>query len=154
MSKAEHWDLARHEWQLDYVEIIYDEDDKDGYSPEQCPCGHYPISELCWLRNTENGHSTFVGNVCVRKFMDIPADTVAAGIKRIVKNQEKALNVEAGKFAYDKKWINDWELNFCLNTARKRRLSASQLAKRIQINARVIAEVRKDKQLRRGGNTS
>lgn len=139
MSEADHWNAALEEWKLEYVEVPEEGEERE---PEHCPCGHYPIIELCWLRNQQNGRSTFVGNVCVKKFMGIDAGTVADGLKRIAADTSKALNVAATKYAHERGWINNWERGFCLDTARKRKLSGRQLDKRIQINETVMAKTR------------
>ena len=46
-SVAQTWDEARREWSLYEV---YEADE-----PETCLCGHFPIIELCVLRNRRNG---------------------------------------------------------------------------------------------------
>lgn len=57
-SKSNNWDEAKTEWKL--IEIIEAEE------PETCLCGHYPIIELCELRNTLNGKGAVVGNHLLR----------------------------------------------------------------------------------------
>lgn len=136
LSEASTWGVAKLEWELDHVENVFDTDDEAEH--EECPCGHYPISELCWIRNTKNGNETFVGNVCVKKFMGMQAGTVAAGFRRVLANRQKALNEAATLFAFDKGWINEWERDFCLDTKNKRKLTGRQLAKREQINDKVL----------------
>ena len=135
MSEAEYWAAAKQEWKLEHVEVPEDGEDIE---PERCPCGHYPIIELCWLRNQQNGKTTFVGNICVKKFFGINAGTVADGLKRIAGDTSKALNEAATNYAFERKWINDYERKFCLNTRRLRLLSSKQAAKRQQINAKVL----------------
>ncbi len=138
-SVASEWDEAKHEWALDHVEVM---DVGADSPPETCPCGHFPIVELCWIRNRKNEELTFVGNVCVKKFLGLPVDTVAEGIKRIMKDETAALNSAATVFAFEQGWITDWERNFCLDTAKKRKPSQKQLDKRVQINENLLRKLR------------
>lgn len=133
-SVADRWDEARLEWA---IEDIYWEED-----PDTCLCGHFPINELCFLRNHKNNEKVLVGNQCVKKFMGLSSDKIFDAIKRISKDPEKALNLEAIKHAHTKGWINEWEHNFYFNTWRKRKLSIKMMDKRKQINRRVLAGVR------------
>jgi hypothetical protein len=139
MSVSDHWESAKLEWELDHVEVLdVDEDNPPG----TCPCGHFPIVEMCWIRNTANGRFTFVGNVCVKRFLGMPVDAVADGFRRILADVEKALNAAATEFCHGQGWINDWERGFCLDTCRKRKLSGRQLDKRVQVNSQVLARLR------------
>lgn len=133
-SVADNWESAKLEWEL---EDIYHEEE-----PDTCLCSHFPINELCYLRNTKNGNGALVGNVCVKKFLGLPSDKIFDAINRIAKDTGKALNAEAIKHAFKKKWITDWEHNFYLETWRKRELTARQSAKRAQINERVLKKIR------------
>lgn len=135
LSLSMEWAEAKHEWALDHVEVL---DAHEHAEPATCPCGHHPILELCWIRNIKNGNLTFVGNVCVKRFMGMPADTVAEGFKRIMGNTEKALGAAAVEFAHAQGWISDWEKTFCLDTCRKRKLTGRQLAKRVEVNQQLL----------------
>jgi hypothetical protein len=139
MSVSDHWESAKLEWELDHVEVL---DVDEGAPPETCPCGHFPIVEMCWLRNNANGRFTFVGNVCVKRFFGLPVDAVADGFRRIIDDNEKALNAAATEFCFSQGWINKWERGFCLDTCRKRKLTGSQLNKRVQINGQVLVRLR------------
>lgn len=134
LSVAENWDEARLEWR---IEDIYWEE-----VPDTCLCGQFPINEMCYLRNIENGRRALVGNVCVRKFMGLPSGQMFDAIKRVAKDDSKPLNAEAIGHAFAKGWITEWERKFYFDTWRKRNLSLKQMAKRIQINTRVLARVR------------
>lgn len=147
MSVSNHWESAKLEWELDHVEVLDVDEDNP---PETCPCGHFPIVEKCWLRNSSNGSFTFVGNVCVKRFFGMPVDAVADGFRRILQDSEKALNAPASEFCHAQGWINDWERKFCLDTCRKRKLTGRQLAKRIQVNLHVLARLRERGNQRRG----
>ena len=130
LSQSQHWNTAKHEWEL---EEIYEVDE-----PDTCLCGHFPIKELCILKNAINQNHVVVGNCCVKKFIGLPSDKIFQAIKRIKKDNEKSLNKIALDYAYYKKLVNNWEYNFYLDILHKRKLSMKQLQKKIQINATVI----------------
>ena len=136
-SQAKTWDEALPEWSIDR---IYWERD-----PETCLCTHHPINEYCFLLNHVTGREALVGNVCVKRFMRIDSGNLIDGIKRIAENEEKALNEAGIDFARSKGWLTDKECKFCMDTARKRKLSLKQMAWRIAINQRVMARVRTDR---------
>ena len=46
LSVEDVWDEAKLEWAL---ESVWREDE-----PDTCLCGHYPIIEICLLRNRKN----------------------------------------------------------------------------------------------------
>ena len=134
LSDADVWDRAKLEWEL---EDIYHEEE-----PDTCLCGQFPINELCYLRNTKNGNRALVGNVCVKKFLGLPSDKIFDAINRTIKDINKALNAEAIDHAFKKRWISQWERDFYFDTWRKRLLSYKQAVKRIEINERVLRNVR------------
>ncbi len=130
-SLGKTWNEAKLEWDL---QNVYRED-----QPQTCLCGHTPIIEICVLRNRLNGETADVGNVCVTKFIGLGSELIFAGLRRIAGDQNKALNEAAINYAYGQGWINAWEKGFCLNTARKRKLSPKREAKRLEINRLVLA---------------
>ena len=134
LSAADHWDLARLEWG---IEDIYMQRE-----PEACLCGHFPINELCVLWNRKNGNRATVGNVCVKKFMKLPSDKMFAAIKRVTADATKAFNVELIEHAFAKGWISQWKRGFYLDTWRKQKLSDRQMATRLQVNQKILAQVR------------
>lgn len=133
LSVAKTWDEAKLEWALH--EVYKTEE------PETCLCGHFPIIELCVLRNKKNSGSATVGNCCVKKFIGLPSDKIFQAMRRVHSKIEKALNAETIEHAYEKRWINDWEKKFYFNTLRKRNLSNNQLSKRVQINQKILARL-------------
>lgn len=68
MSQSDIWDAARLEWNLHEV--------YEANEPETCLCGHYPIIEICVLKNIINSNFTNVGNCCVKKFIGLPSDKI------------------------------------------------------------------------------
>ncbi len=80
-SRAEDWETARKEWAL--VDII------EADEPEACLCGHYPIMEICEIRNRVTGITTEVGNVCVKRFLGVRSDLIFTAVKKIRKDIKK-----------------------------------------------------------------
>lgn len=134
LSEAETWDEARLEWGL--LAIIFADE------PETCPCGHFPIVELCGIENRVNGNRTIIGNVCVKKFLGLPSGKLFAAVKRIAKDRTRSLNAETISHALDRGWITEWEAGFCRDTHGMRRLSPKQRATRVSINENVLFHVR------------
>lgn len=132
LSESKDWDEAKLEWDL---KRVYREEE-----PLTCLCGHFPIIEICVLTNRNNGNLAEVGNVCVTKFLGLESDLIFSGLRRIAKDGDKALNEAAINYAFEQRWINDWEKGFCLDTMRKRKLSAKQALKRAQINRLVLTK--------------
>ena len=89
----------------------------------------------------KNGNEAIVGNVCVKKFLNLPSDKIFKAIKRVSKDNTKALNPEAIHHIYERNWINDWEREFYLDTYRKRRLTLNQKRKREEINRIILRRV-------------
>jgi hypothetical protein len=135
LSSAATWEVAVKEWGLTGIH--------EADEPETCPCGHFPIIEVCSIRNRVTGHSTEVGNVCVKRFLGLRSDLIFAAIKRIRSDPDKALNADAVAFFYERGLLNEWEYKFCQSTMRLRNLTAPQLAKRRDINRKVLAAIKK-----------
>src|SRR6266478_1724325 len=123
-SVAETWDEAKLEWKLDAISIAEE--------PSTCLCGHFPIIELCRIRNYKNGNKAIVGNCCVKKFIGLPSDKIFQALKRVQRDCSRALNAETIEYAHQKGWINDWERRFYFDTMRNRKLSGKQSQKRIE----------------------
>ena len=134
-SVSDSWDVAKFEWAL---QEVYEVD-----VPETCLCGHFPIIELCVLKNRLNDNSATVGNCCVKKFIGLPSDKIFQAVKRVRKDEEKSLNVEAIEHAHYRGWINNWEKDFYIDIMRKRKLSERQWDKKIQINEKVLENMRR-----------
>lgn len=135
LSQSTNWDAAKLEWKL---ETIYEADE-----PEHCLCGHFPIIEVCILRNQMNLNLATVGNCCVKKFIGLPSDKIFQAIKRVRKDDEKSLNAEAIAYAHEKAWINDWERDFYLDVMRRRKLSLKQIDKKKQVNQKLALKMKK-----------
>lgn len=134
-SQAVFWDAAKLEWALDHV---YEADE-----PETCLCGHFPIVEVCELQNKMNGNRATVGNCCVKKFIGLPSDLIFQAVKRVRKDLDKSLNAQAIQYAWEKRWINDWEYKFSMDTMRKRNLSSKQMVTRTKVNEKMLANMKR-----------
>lgn len=130
LSETNSWVKAKLEWSL---ESVFSQEE-----PDTCLCGHFPIKEICLLRNRFNGNSAIVGNVCVKKFLGLPSDKIFQAVRRVRKDDTKSFNLEAIEFAYRKEWVNDWEAEFYLDIMRKRNLSPRQLEVKRQINEKLL----------------
>lgn len=130
LSQAADWETARKEWIL--VDIC------EADAPEECLCGHFPIIEVCQIKNRITGKTTDVGNVCVKRFLGFRSDLIFAGIKRVRGDHTKALNADSVVFFFDRGVLNDWEYGFLQDTLNKRKLSEKQLVTRISINKKVL----------------
>jgi hypothetical protein len=136
LSKSNKWDVVKLEWGLSEV---YEEDE-----PNTCLCGHFPIIEMCVLKNKINGNLAAVGNCCVKKFIGLPSDRIFQAVKRVRKNNKRSLNAETIEHAFTKGWINTWERDFYLDIMHKRKLSDKQALKKLQVNERLMAAIRRN----------
>jgi len=131
-SVADNWDEAKKEWEL---EEIY-----DSKYPKQCLCGHFPIKEICVIRNKLNSNKAEVGNCCVNKF--IPSTKrIFDSYKRVQRDITKAFNNDLINLVYEKGIINDWEYDFYIDTWRKRKLTYKQMKKRVSINKKILGRL-------------
>ncbi|MGN7102494.1 hypothetical protein ACTHR6_12830 [Ralstonia holmesii] len=129
LSRASTFEAARSEWVLDSIEVS-DEFDL-------CPCGQ-DIKEHCYLRNTVTGHQTYVGNVCVNRFIGIDTGTLFDGLRRIKDNPAANPNLAVIAYAEAKGFLYDKEPQFLRSTVRKRVLSSAQKAWKEKINRRIL----------------
>lgn len=133
LSVADDFVGAKSEWLLDSVCVTLDFG--------QCPCGK-KIKEHCYLKNERNGNFTWVGNVCVRQFMDINAGTLFDGLKRIRDNSSARPNVMLIKYAWDRGYLfGEHEYKFLTDINRKRKLSDKQLHWLQRINRRIVESI-------------
>lgn len=134
-NEQNNFSAACNEWDVLYFDLSEYWDN--------CPCGQ-DIKELCYIKNSLNGNTTFVGNVCVNKFMAINTTNVVAGLKRIIKNQDANINKALFEFAKQRDWFKSpKEEGFILQTMNKRNLSPAQLSWKQKINWRILNELAK-----------
>ena len=131
LSNSKDFNTARTEWILIGFEVSEEFDN--------CPCGQ-EIKEHCYIRNKLNGNITYVGNICINRFIGIETGNLFAGLRRIAEdntaNPNKDLIYHAYKFGY----IYENEYNFLMETRLKRKLSVKQIAWKKKINRRIIAK--------------
>ena len=137
LSQAPKWEQARLEWELEEISF--------GSGGDSCLCGHYPIVELCKLRNKINNNIAIIGNCCVKKFIKLPSDKIFKSIKRVKKDNNKSFNNEAIEYAKSNKWINDWEYGFYKNIMKKLSLTEKQVNTKLSINMRILLLFTKQK---------
>lgn len=132
LSVASSFEAARREWELVAVEISDEWDN--------CPCGQ-DIKEHCYIRNRRNGNTTYVGNVCINRFIQIDTGNLFEGLKRIAQDDSANANVDLIEHAYRMGYLySEKEYHFLLQTARKRNLSQAQLNWKRKINCRILAQ--------------
>jgi hypothetical protein len=120
------------EWKLAF---IYKTEELD-----HCPCGQ-PIKEHCEIANRYNGARTFVGNVCINRFLRLETATLFSGLRRIQEDRTANTNVDLIHYANERGFLYPGEFAFLLSTARKRLLSDKQLAWKEKINRRIIEQI-------------
>ena len=132
LSVARHFDAARREWDLISIEVSEEFD--------HCPCGQ-EIKEHCFIRNRLNGETTYVGNVCINRFIGIDTGNLFGGLRRIA--QDKAANANADLIEHARKfgYLYDGEYEFLMHTRLKRKLSPKQLAWKEKINRRILNKI-------------
>ncbi len=130
LSNAADWSNAKNEWRLVGIEVQEEWDN--------CPCGK-EIKELCHLRNQLNGNVTYVGNVCVNRFIGIETGNLFAGLRRIIDSETANPNEDLIIHAYQFGYIFENEYKFLMQTKRKRNLSIKQLEWKRKINRRIVS---------------
>jgi hypothetical protein len=129
LSVATDFDTARTEWALIGVEVSEEFD--------SCSCGQ-DIKEHCYIRNQINGTKTYVGNVCINRFIGIETGNLFAGLRRIAEDDTANANEDLIYHAFKLGYIFDQEYKFLMDTRRKRNLSPKQVAWKQKINRRII----------------
>jgi hypothetical protein len=130
LSVSQDFTSARSEWDLTAIEVSEEMDN--------CPCGQ-DIKEHCFITNRLTGHQTYVGNVCINRFMGISTGTLCAGLKRIAQDDTANANDDLIDYAYQKGYLFDAnELSFLRQTKLKRNLSFKQLEWKRKINRRIL----------------
>lgn len=128
-SLARVFEVARFEWDLVYVEI--------SDQPDHCPCGQQ-IFEHCYIRNRLTHSETYVGNVCINRFLGISTGNLFDGLKRIRDDLSANANEAVIDYALKNGFLYENEYKFLQSTKLKRKLSARQIAWKIKINRRIL----------------
>lgn len=129
LSQSDDFYHAKNEWKLVDVEINEDWDN--------CPCGQ-DIKELCYIKNQLNENTTYVGNVCINRFLEIDTGSLFDGLKRIAKDVNANANQDLIIHAHKLGYIFENEYKFLMSIKRKRNLSEKQRAWKQKINCRII----------------
>ncbi|MDA3832071.1 MAG: hypothetical protein PF495_01610 [Spirochaetales bacterium] len=130
LSILETFNQAKNEWKLVGVELQEDWGN--------CPCGQ-DIKELCHIENQLNGNRTYVGNVCINRFIGIDTGNLFDGLKRIAQDDTANANTDLIEHAYKLGYLySENEYKFLLSTRYKRKLSPAQLAWKQKINRRIV----------------
>ncbi len=131
LSVSQNFDVARTEWNLVAVEV----------SEEwaNCPCGQ-DIKEHCFIRNRLTENETYVGNICINRFMEISTGNLFAGLKRIANDDEANANADVIEYAYKNGYLfGENEYTFLKQTKLKKKPSSKQLEWKRKINRRIIS---------------
>jgi len=132
LSEAGSFELARLEWELIGIEVSEDFD--------HCPCGQQ-IKEHCYIENRVNQNRTYVGNVCINRFLGIETGNLFEGLRRIKEDMTANANEDLIKHAYKFGYIFEKEYGFLMQTRFKRQFSTKQLEWKKKINRRILNEV-------------
>ncbi|MFB0774645.1 hypothetical protein [Aeromonas salmonicida] len=128
LSNSQHFHIAIKEWSLVGIEISEEFDN--------CPCGQQ-IKEHCHIENRITGNKTYVGNVCINRFIGIETGRLFDGLKRIAKDSKANANKDLIEHAYKLGYIFEDEYGFLMDTCMKRKLSPKQIAWKEKINRRI-----------------
>lgn len=129
LSVATEFTAARREWILVGIEVSEEFDN--------CPCGQ-EIKEHCYIKNQLNGNTTYVGNVCINRFIGIETGNLFAGLKRITEDDTANANEDLIFHAFKFGYIFEQEYKFLMDTRLKRKLWPKQIAWKQKINRRII----------------
>ena len=132
LSRAKIFDVARTEWRLVAVEISEEVDN--------CPCGQ-EIKEHCYIQNSVTGHETYVGNVCINRFIGIDTGNLFDGLRRIAEDDAANANADVIEYANERGFLYDKEYDFLMSTRLKRTLSDKQKAWKRKINRRILNKI-------------
>jgi hypothetical protein len=132
LSDATNWDFAKREWIFEFA--YYSEE------LQTCLCGHYPIKNICVIRNKFNSQQTEVGNCCINKFLGIDdGNKIFTSIKKLKEDDTKSMSADVIDYIYNKNGISEFEYKFYRDIHRKRNLSLKQLEIKQRINIKFLA---------------
>ena len=132
LSEAETFDEAVDEWDFTAIEFVEEGD--------HCPCGQH-IHEQCFITNRHNGNTTYVGNVCINRFMGMDTKTLVAGLHRIQRDECANPNEAVIEYANARGYLFPKEYDFLIGIHRKRNFSTKQQAWKEKINRRILNQV-------------
>jgi hypothetical protein len=131
LSNSKIWDTAKVEWNFEYA--YYNEE------LQTCLCGHYPIKNICVIKNVQNKKETEIGNCCVNKFLGIKdGNKIFTAIKKLKNDKSKSMGSDVLEYLRNKKVLTDFDYKFYSDTVRKRKLTEKQITQRERINQKLI----------------
>ena len=131
LSDSNDWDFAKLEWSFEFA--YYAEE------LQKCLCGHYPIKNICVIKNRRNSSVTEVGNCCINKFLGIDeGNKIFSSIKKLKDSETASMSSEVIEYIYKKKGISDFEYNFYKSIYRKRIMSDKQWDIKKRINQKFL----------------
>ena len=99
------------------------------------------FKEHCYIQNTVTGHETYVGNVCINRFIGIDTGNLFAGLRRIATDETANANTDVIEYANERGFLYDKEYDFLLRTRLNRVLSDKQKGWKRKINRRILNEI-------------
>lgn len=131
LSESNLWDSAKLEWNFEFA---YYADEL-----QSCLCGHYPIRNICVIKNSKNSTVTEVGNCCINKFLDIDdGNKIFSSIKKLQNDIRGSMSSEVIEYLYRKRGMSDFDYKFYKSVYRKRILSIKQWEMKEQINRKFL----------------
>jgi len=131
LSESKQWDLAKNEWRFEFA--YYAEE------LQSCLCGHYPIRNICVIKNEINLTITEVGNCCINKFLGIDAgNRIFSSIKKLQEDIKASMSAEVIDYLHQKGGMNDFDYKFYKSIFRKRNMSAKQWEIKANINRKFL----------------
>lgn len=97
--------------------------------------------EHCYIKNRITSKSTYVGNVCISRFIGIDTGNLFDGLKRIVKDPYASANLDVIEHGLKMGYIYDTEYEFLVRTRLKRKFSDKQLEWKRKINRRITQQI-------------
>jgi hypothetical protein len=135
LSESTSWESAKQEWAVEYIYWCEE--------PEECLCGHFPINNICIIRNSKNGKTVQIGSCCVKKFLPFEKeDRIFQSIKKLKNDISKSMNLDALDYLLEKKRISQQSYKFYHDIYRKRKLSPKQKDYKESINRSFLAITR------------
>ncbi len=132
-SNSITWEEAVLEWET--IDIYSLNDWEESLSSL---CWHYPIRNICLLKNSKNTNLVIVWNICVKKFISDAPDKIFTWINTIRKDNWKWPSRELVEWMYLNKAINKYEYDFCIGKFWAKKFYGKQLEFRKTTNDKMV----------------